>query len=157
MENEEHGWVIGRSYTALLAQMCRPRIQFPSSDGCVGTRRATIKDRPSVLGFGSFRATCAPRRFLATTTTSDHGCKKFQRMETSESGERYIRAECHHRGHEPCQRSLECGTNQGRIWLCQCYFDNDQGTFSPILRWYIQGSRGIRNQWLMSPTASTSG
>ena len=152
VEIEEYGRSIDR--IPQFAQMRRPRIQFPSSNDSVGTRRATQKwplicVRIRVLPH-SPRAT----PFLAGTTTFDYGRKKFQTTETS--GERALLAKCRHRGHESREGDLERDTSQGRIWLRQHSSDNDRGTFSPF-RWHIPGSCVIRTRWPTNPITLSSG
>ena len=73
--------------------------------------------------------------FLSAATTFDHGRKGFQTTETS--GDRTLLVECGYRGHEPREGGLERNTSQGRIWLRQRSSNDDHGTLSSLLRWYV--------------------
>ena len=146
-----------RSITYSSLKMDQLRVYFSSSDGTVCTRLVMTEWPPIcvkvwVLPY-NLRATRFSRSY--TTTTFDHGRKNFQTTETS--GERSLLAGCGHRGHESCQGDLECDTGQGHIRHRQYSSNNDQGRFSPLLRWCIPGSRMIRTQWPTNPTTSSLG
>lgn len=73
---------------------------------------------------------CAPRRFLPTTSSLDHGCK----VSATETQGRALLVERGYRCHEYCKEGIDCDTNYGGLWFCRYSFIDDSGTFSPLLR-----------------------
>ena len=94
--------------------------------------------RPSLSGSRYALATCDRRRYLAATSSFDHGSSSFshgrQLTTTKGTDRRSLRIEHDHRRLESGKRLLWYRASKGSVWLCQRPPDNDQGMSLPILR-----------------------